>query len=258
MRWWQKVAWMLMIGAFLILELQAITKDRNDASIAEAEKRKEENARFSEIADNFATSAQESQKDFRETISRLNATLDHVDDSIKTQTGGDSFAFITFTPQPNQQFMVAISSRGRYPLREIHMTMVDDERQRRALQQFSGQSQEGFIAATRAGDTYFQFPYLRPQSREAPTGDVEILGSYPFGNSDSDDFTIAFSSTNGFWNERLHLRRINGQWHQALSVMGPTTRQFLHRFTYADSDFPGGKALAEKDWPRVTAKPKSH
>jgi len=258
MRWWQKFAWMLLIGAFLTIEFRAISKDRHDSSVAEAQRSKEEASRFSEIVNKFAASAQESQGDFRETMSRLNATLDHVDDSIKTQTGGDSFAYLTFTPQPNQQFVVAITSRGRYPLREIHITLVDEERQRRAMQQFSGQSQEGFIAAVRTGDTYFQVPYLRPQSREAPNGDVEMLGSYPFGANDSNDFTIVFSSTNGFWNERLHLRKINGQWHQALKVMGPTVRQELHPFIYTDSDFPDGKALAEKDWPRIIPQPTRH
>ena len=44
-----------------------------------------------------------------------------------------------------------------------------------------------------------------------------MMGSYPFGAKDANGLTIAFSSLNGYWNERLHLRRIDGKWHQASS-----------------------------------------
>jgi hypothetical protein len=82
-----------------------------------------------------------------------------------------------------------------------------------------------------------------------------MLANYPFSTKDENNLTIAFSSLNGYWNERLHLRRINGKWHQALSVMGPTVKQSSHPFIYSDPDYPEGRALAEKDWARV--KPQS-
>jgi len=75
-----------------------------------------------------------------------------------------------------------------------------------------------------------------------------MLGMYPFGSKDTNDLSVAFSSFNGYWNERLHLRKVNGKWHQALSVMGPTVKQALHPFVWFDADYPEGKALAEKDW----------
>lgn len=75
-----------------------------------------------------------------------------------------------------------------------------------------------------------------------------MLGMYPFGSKDTNDLSIAFSSLNGYWNERLHLRKVNGKWHQSLSVMGPTVKQALHPFVWFDADYPEGKALAEKDW----------
>ncbi len=131
--------------------------------------------------------------------------------------------------------------------------MIDEERRLQAVQEYNKQPGGNWITVINAADTEFQLPYLRPQSPEAPGGDVEMLGTYPFAARDTNNLTIAFSSLNGYWNERLHLRRIDGKWHQALSVMGPTSKQALHPFVYSDSDYPEGKALAEKDW--LPAKP---
>ena len=255
-RRWQKALWMLLIGAFVILEFRAIDKDRADAVLADGDRRTVENSRFFTILTGLLDSNQQSQKQFQETMSRLDATLNRVGDSIKTQTGGDSFAYVTFVPQPNQQFAVAITSRGRYPLHDIQVEMVDDERRSRIVEEYNKHPDGDWITAVQAGDSNFQVRYLRPQSPDAPSGDVQMLGRYPFGTSDSNDLTLMFSSLNGHWNERLHLRKINGQWHQSLSVIGPATKQWLHPFIYSDSDYPDGKALAEKDWQRIKPLPK--
>src|ERR1700736_27503 len=73
------------------------------------------------------------------------AMLTDVEDSVKTQTGGDSFAFIAFTPEEanvrfNQfpassspYFLVSITSHGKYPLRDIHVTLMDDEHRLQAM-----------------------------------------------------------------------------------------------------------------------------
>ena len=66
--------------------------------------------------------------------------------------------------------------------------------------------------------------------------------------SDSEKLTINFSASNGYWNEILHLVRVNGGWHQCLSVLGPTVGQAKKPFVYCDSNWAEGKSLAEKDW----------
>src|ERR1700730_9352443 len=91
MRRWQKALWMLLIGAFVILEFRTIDKDRGDAVLADAQRRIAENSQFLTIVTGLLDSNQQSQKQFQETMSRLDATLNRVGDSIKTQTGGDSF-----------------------------------------------------------------------------------------------------------------------------------------------------------------------
>jgi hypothetical protein len=247
----QKAIYLLLVIWLMFIENSAINHDRADNLKDEDDHRQVENAKFQAIADGLTGAIENSHREFNVTMSQLNMALDRVGDSIKTQTGGDSFAYVTFTPEPNQQFLVAITSHGKYPLREIHVTMIDEERESQAMQEFNKHPEENWTAVIQAGETYFHVPYLRPQSPQGPSGDVEMLGAYPFGAKETNDLTIAFSSLNGDWDERLHLRRVNGKWHQALSVWGPTPKQALHPFIYCDPDYPEGKALAEKDWPRV-------
>jgi hypothetical protein len=245
----ERVVWTLIAVALFIAEMRAVYRDRDEHDSQQAEARQREEREFREIAGGISKAIEKSDRNFAQTMAGIS-------DAIKGETGGDSFAFITFTPEPNQQFLVAITSHGKYPLREVHATMIDEERRLQAMQEFNKHPEGNWIAAIQVGDTEFRVPYLRPQSAEAPSGDVEMLGGYPFGSKDANDLTIAFSSLNGYWNERLHLRKVNGQWHQALSLMGPTAKQALHPFIYFDSDYPEGKALAEKDWPRVKQKSK--
>jgi hypothetical protein len=75
-----------------------------------------------------------------------------------------------------------------------------------------------------------------------------MLGTYPLPKDDSKRLSIAFRSLNGYWDETLHLGLVNGKWRQCLSIMGPTAKQATRPFIYCDSDWPEGRALAEKDW----------
>ena len=251
----EKAAWMVLISSFLVIEVLAIRKDRKEHDEALAKVLNEEVTARSEAKNSFVEIGNGIQATIRKSDEHFDATMDRSDriiaglgDTINVQTGGDSFAFVTFTPEPNQQFLIAITSHGKYPLREINVTMMDEERRIQAMEEYNKHPGGDWIRAIQAGDTYFRVPYLRPKSTEGPSGDVEVLGSYPFGAKDANDLTIAFSSLNGYWNERLHLRRMDGRWHQALSLMGPTVKQAAHPFIYFDADYPEGKALAEKDW----------
>ncbi len=270
-----KAIYLLLVIALIFIENRAINKDHEDMVKAEGERRKveddrrkEENSKFNGIVDGLNAAIKNSDKQFRATMSRFNATIDRVEDSIKSQTGGDSFAYITFTPEPayvkfngfsnpsGPWFLIAITSHGKYPLREIRATMMDDARIKAALEEFKKNPEGDMINVIQSRTTNYQYPYLRPQSPQAPSGDVQVLGSYPMLQGNSDKLRIAFSSLNGYWNEVLHLGLVNGMWHQCLSVMGPTVKQVFKPFIYCDSDWPEGKALAEKDWVPIKPLPK--
>jgi hypothetical protein len=266
----EKVVYVLIAFALFIVETRAVIRDRNDHDMEQAETRDRESKSFAAIAHGIQGSLQESQRQFAATMQKSDAIMGKVGDSIKNQTGGDSFAYITFTavqaqafemhwnnflaPQGKPYFVVYITSHGKYPLHGAHATMMDDERRQAAMRTYNMRPNGDWIQAINSADTEYEMPYLRPQSDEAPQGEVNIIGLYPMPMEDSKKLTINFSAPNGYWNEVLHLGREDGKWHQCLSVLGPTVKQVEHPFIYCDSDWPEGKKLAEKDW--VFTKPK--
>lgn len=263
-----RMSWIAMLFLLLAVEYRAIDKDRADFARDEACRRQEENQKFSDIGTAITNDVQKlldrSDSEFAKTMARSDAIMSGVADSIKTQTGGNGFAFITFTAEPAQAFemhwnnflaprgeayfLVSVTSHGKYPLRGTQAIMMDDERRLAAMQEYNKHPNGDWVKAINSADTEYQLPYLRPQSTEAPQGEVDVIGIYPMPQGDSKKVTINFSAPNGYWNEALHLGRVNGIWHQCLSVLGPTVKQAKHPFIYCDSDWPEGKELAEKDW----------
>lgn len=264
---WERSLWFVILVCFAIIEIQAINHDRKLA-----------NGEFTEIVSGLKTSVdqgktaieglqttiKEGRDHFDKTMARSDVILGGVADSVKVQTGGDSFAFITLTAEPAQAFemhwnnflaprgvayfVVSVTSRGKYPLRGTQAIMMDDERRLAAMKEYNKHPDGDWIKAINSADSEYQMPYLRPQSSESPQGEVDVIGVYPMPQEDSKKLTINFSAPNGYWNESLHLGRVNGKWHQCLSVLGPTVKQAKNPFIYCDSDWPEGKKLAEKDW----------
>ncbi len=259
-----KALYIVVIILLVFMENRAIDSDRNKFEHDQTDARKEQNEKFGKIVDGLRDSLRISQEQFAETMSRSNQIIAGVQDTIKTQTGGNSFAFITFTAQQAQAFdthwnsllvprgtayfLVSVNSHGKYPLGGIHAIMMDDERRLMAMQEYNKHPNGDWITAINSSDTEYRIPYLRAQSNEAPQGDVQMIGIYSMPEGDSKRLTIQFAAPNGYWNEVLHLGRTNGVWRQCLSVMGPTAKQAIKPFIYCDSEWPEGKALAEKDW----------
>lgn len=261
----EKALWTLAVFILLLLEIKSVYQDRNEHDREQATTRAAEERNFKAIADEITSSMRQSDFNFAQTMNRSDRIIAGVADSIKMQTGGDSFAFITLTgpespilevsgiPHPPAPWMmVAITSHGKYPLRNVHAILMDDERRIAAMQEYNKNPVGDWIKAIQSGDTEYLSPYLRPQTAEAPSGDVQIIGAYPVPQGTSKRLSIAFSSLNGNWNEGLHLGLVKGQWHQCLSVLGP--KEFTKPFIWCDSDWPEGKALAEKDWAGIKFK----
>ena len=279
---WEKVgtiarmSWIAMLFLLLAVEYRAIDKDRADFARDETSRRQQEDQKFSDIGTAITNNVQKlldhSDSEFAKTMARSDTIMWGVADGIKTQTGGNSFAFITFTAQAGyvhfeekdpicQQisegvmhdpagpyFQVAITSHGKYPLRELHATMMDDERRLAAMAEYNKHPKGDWIKAISSTDTEYRCLYLKPQSPDGPSGDVEMLGTYPLPKGDSKRLSIAFRSLNGYWDETLHLGLVNGQWRQCLSIMGPTAKQATQPFIYCEPEWAEGRALAEKDW----------
>jgi hypothetical protein len=260
----EKAAWTFVMFLLVGLEIRTLYLDRADHDKKEAEAREAQLKGFEKIGKGIEAAIQKSQDEFEATMERSGQIISGIGDTVKTQTGGDSFAFITLTAEPAQAFemhwnnflaprgepyfLVSVASHGKYPLRSTRAIMMDDERRLVAMQEYNKHPNGDWINAINSADTEYQMPYLRPQSAEAPQGEVDIIGLYSMPKGDSKKLTINFSAPNGYWNEVLHLSRVNDTWHQCLSVLGPTAKQAKHPFISCDSDWPEGKKLAEKDW----------
>lgn len=275
---WEKATWIFVMFALLLLEVKSVYQDRTEHDTEQRLAREQSERNFQGIAGGISETIKRSELQFEATMRKSDAIIDRVGDSIKSQSGGDSFAYITFTAEPayvsfetkgamcqqlsdrpveaGPKFLVSITSHGKYPLREVHATMMDDELRLAGAAEYNKHPEGNWIKAIQSGDTQYRCLYLKPQSPEGPSGDVELLGIYPLSKREANRLSIAFSSLNGYWNEVLHLGRVNGTWHQCLSVMGPTAKQATKPFVYCDSDWPEGKVLAEKDW--SSPKSKAH
>jgi hypothetical protein len=127
MKGWQKGIWMLIIGAFLITELRAIDKDRNDA-----EERYKDDRQAQET--NFQSIREQQNKDFTATASALEKTIQNTGAEIKMTnqavaqatnavndaTGGDSYLVLTLL-MPGQ--VVSLRKVGESPLYDVHLTI---------------------------------------------------------------------------------------------------------------------------------------
>jgi hypothetical protein len=269
----EKALWTLLTILLVLFEMHSLYKDRDEHDAEQAKARCEQLRSFGQIAGQLETAISTNQKQFETTMARSDLIIAGVSDTMKMQTGGDSFAFITFTAEPAQAFemhfgdflaprgtpyfLVSVTSHGKYPLHSARAIMIDDERRVAAMQEYNRHPNGDWMKSINSADTEYQFPYLRPQSAEAPQGEVDLIGLYPMPGGNSKRVTINFSAPNGYWNEVLHLARVNGDWHQCLSVMGPTAPQAAHPFIYCDSDWSEGKALAGADWPHFT-RPSKH
>jgi hypothetical protein len=268
----ERVIYVVIAFALFIVEMRAVYADRDAHDREQATARQQEERNFQEIAGGIQKAIKDSDINFDQVMQRSDRILAGLGDTIKTQTGGDSFAYITFTAEAGyvhfeekdpvcQQifgnaeriaaasyFQVAITSHGKYPLREVHATMMDDERRLAAAAEYNKHPEGDWIKAISSRDTEYRCLYLKPQSPEGPSGDVEMLGTYPLPKGNSQRLSIAFRSLNGYWDETLHLGLVNGQWRQCLSVMGPTAKQASQPFIYCEPEWAEGRALAEKDW----------
>ena len=96
----EKAAWIGVMFILLGLEMKSVYQDRTEHDLQQAEARERETKSFESIGKGIEGAIQQSQKDFEATMRKSDAIMGRVSDSIKSQTGGDSFAYITFTEEP--------------------------------------------------------------------------------------------------------------------------------------------------------------
>jgi hypothetical protein len=96
----EKLAWVCLLFGLLDLELISIATERKASEIERSSARAQEAESFRGIGQGIEESIAEGQRQFTKTMQRSDTIVAGIGNSIKTQTGGDSFAYITFTPEP--------------------------------------------------------------------------------------------------------------------------------------------------------------
>lgn len=220
MRPWQKVIWMLLVGAFLFLEFRAINKDRADFAKAEADRVAKEHQQFQTIAVGVKETIANSDRQFAATMSRFNETLN-------TLTGDGSYCYFTF----NFGGTPALVHRGKYTLYDLHANFLD--------------AKQGFIYGTEwlLGSPMTIGDFADGSARH-------ISGLHKPSNLNSTDqlnLTIFFGARNGFWREDYRGRYVGAQWVEAIRVFkqssstAPFWPKYVLIFEKIDKRFPRDK-----------------
>lgn len=157
-------------------------------------------------------------------------------DSLAAITGGDSFCRVNLLGRDDAQGpTVVVIHQGRYPLYEVAVRFAD-------LRRWGQPLPPGMTAAQLlATDPQFHPGTLAPTS-------ASQVGRVPALRDDAEGFNVFFSARNGFWMQKVRLRRVAGAWVMATRVVrdgGQPTEAVI--FEKVDNGFPAN-AGGHVDW----------
>jgi len=114
----ERSAWMLIIGAFLFVELRAIDKDRSENAREQQEAKTAEDARFAE-------SLKQNQNEFKATMGRMEHLDELSRENIDEVTGGNDYIVVDIISVPVDKdgvSLVAVTS-GRHVIRGVRYSL---------------------------------------------------------------------------------------------------------------------------------------
>jgi hypothetical protein len=223
----EKVAWILLLFGFLAVEVKSIDNDRTLAEQERSATVERERQGFEKIAKGIETSIYNSDREFKQTMGRI-------DKNISTVTGGSTFC-VVLASYVGTGFLMIANARGSDPLHEVSVDMVDLDVER-TVKVFTYEAIQGFT-------THLRIPFLAPEQMRAG----QILTTIPLGNGNARNFHFNFYSMNGTWGESLSLRMVKGQWIEAIKVTKewkPNQQKTL--YTLIPDDYP--RINGKVDW----------
>jgi hypothetical protein len=236
MQVWQKLTWMLIIGAFLVLEFHAIDKDRSDNEISQHKARADEPAAFKVIADGINTAITNNQESFAISMERMVKLGQLTKADIDESTGGNSFCYIDIREWSGLSGAVrtVLSQKGRNPVFNVNIRIVQ-------LDNLSANIAAGTMGAI---ERYFNIPFVRRGGMSQVITDYQTLP-----NEASRSFNVFMTARNGSFTESIRLRRVAGGWSSAKIV----TASYYTKVTgvvleESDKNFPAGTLDSDKDW----------
>ncbi len=232
----EKAAWMLIISALLVVEIEAIKKERLFNAKAEKIRAEEEREHFAQIGKGIETNIAQSQKQFEETIGQgqqqfnetlkteknnLAQTLGGLKETVKAATGGDGFCYAILVP-PDYAGSANVSSsvipQGKYPLTNVNALVTDDDMMVHYLNETNTgktHSADDFASIMQRAQEWIHIGDLPPQFPEQFSMRAATVAD------DRRMLTIMFWANNGNWIEKFGLRRVNGKWLRLIRVWRP-------------------------------------
>jgi hypothetical protein len=217
----EKAVWMVLISSLLVIEVLAIRKDRKEHDDALAKLLNEEVAarleakqNFGDIGKGIEATITKSDAHFDATMDKSNGILAGIGDTLKTETGGNSFCWVYFEKQLHRGAMRMFAlHEGNYPLSDVTVTVINQQRVDRILK-------ENPLAGVRSALMVFGPFDLAVHDQKELTNYAEMTG-------DNQKFTIQIRAKNGLWDEDAHLKFIPGPyghpetgiWVQAVRVV---------------------------------------
>lgn len=251
---WEQIGWIAVATLLLISEMRTVIYDRAQQDKQFSNARRVEQASFRSILSREAETMRENQGQFSATMAKLI-------DSINTQTGGNTFCyldlqafpvFVNGRASPKVNLFLQVVKVGRYPLRDVHMTLTDHNKFQRIIAELKqkrargdlNQIFEDMAQATRQSETTW------------PIGDIGVrsksLGALPMEEGSTQEFEViigAFNSTGRI--ERLKLERLaDGRWVKAMLLESDASGR--KDFTLIDPRFPRINGHLDVNWPRRT------
>jgi hypothetical protein len=156
------------------------------------------------------------------------------------ETGGDSFCYVSFIPfdGPPSHVQLSVTPVGKFPLRNVQLNITDSERMHRIMNgRPSGPMEAGPYGMStipiRAGDLNVDSAVLL-----WPDINAQIV-------NDKLAFTVMFRSLSKTWFEFATLRRVNGQWKQAIQIQSQDKNTPI--WERVDNGYP--LINSQVDWP---------
>ncbi|MDE2807174.1 MAG: hypothetical protein OXN90_02035 [Gemmatimonadota bacterium] len=136
--------------------------------------------------------------------------------------GGDSFCYLRiYNPdQVTNTGRLMVHHQGEYNLYDVYARIVDLEK----LDKLKGNLS---FDTLRQADTNISIGNLISSS-------AQVLHPFTLGNGDTRRFNIFFSARNGFFNQVLRFKKIQGKWVSATKVM----REEKVLYEKVDDEFP--------------------
>jgi len=231
---WERHLWFVVLMLFAIAEMRAISHDRERA-----------NAEFQHTTDSLMTTIDQGktaiaegkaaidglQTVIKEGRQHFDQTMEGVAGSVKTQTGGESFA--TFSWVPGQGFLIFIH-KGNYPLYGVTARIVDLDRDKTERDLLGitvnlGDMEKGH------GITKDEFPNM----------------AYAASRVGKFNANVFFLARNGGWTEKFRAQKTKDGWARAIHISGEftTLRKSKPLCETIDKHFPLDlQGQVEKDW----------